>query len=46
MAQAGLKFKILLLQPPKCWDYRLAPLYPAETAFSYFTFRKINWYSF
>jgi hypothetical protein len=22
VAQAGLKFLILLLQPPECWDYR------------------------
>jgi hypothetical protein len=28
-AQAGLKLKIPLLQPPKCWDYRCAPPLPA-----------------
>jgi hypothetical protein len=29
LAQAGLKFTIFLLQPPKCWDYRLVPPCPA-----------------
>jgi hypothetical protein len=25
VAQAGFELKILLLQPPKCWDYRCVP---------------------
>lgn len=29
--QSGLKLEILLLQPPKIWDYRHAPLYKAQT---------------
>jgi hypothetical protein len=27
-AQAGLTLEILLRHPPKCWDYRRAPLSP------------------
>jgi hypothetical protein len=29
IAQAGLKFAVLLPQPPKNWDYRCAPACPA-----------------
>jgi hypothetical protein len=25
VAQVGLKFLILLTQPPKCWDYKHVP---------------------
>jgi hypothetical protein len=30
VAQAGLKFLILLPQPPECWDFRHAPPGPAS----------------
>lgn len=30
VAQAGLKLKILLLQPPKYWYYRHGPLYTVQ----------------
>jgi hypothetical protein len=33
VSQAGLKFLILLPQPPECWDYRCLPPQPAS--FSY-----------
>jgi hypothetical protein len=31
IAQAGLKLRILLLLPPKCWNYKCAPPCPART---------------
>jgi hypothetical protein len=31
VAHAGLKLAIPLLQPPKCWDCRRAPLCPTGT---------------
>jgi hypothetical protein len=32
VAQAGLKLMILLLQPPKCWDYKY-PTMPSSIFF-------------
>jgi hypothetical protein len=35
VAQFALKPAIFMPLPPKCWDYRCAPPYPAVTSFFY-----------
>jgi hypothetical protein len=38
VAQAGLELKIVLLEPPKCWDYRSSGLFPGSNSLVIFWF--------